>query len=213
MSWPTANLPLLLWSPQSLRPTLLTAMVHRTGDVKPASPSWLKWHWRRRDWGDGFKYVVPHLGLLSNHALFDSQTKHRENTRTKEKALLMRVCEVSFLPIALLWWNLQLPFCAWWGFLPQPQILPKLPKLFFFQGNLLVSHFNLFFNKWSSLKLYLLQEQFWEKKMTLHTLKNPNLSDGMCRYHTMMLKWVLQIAERQNQQPPGLQGKTCLSVD
>lgn len=70
-----------------------------------------------------------------------------------------------------------------------------------------------FCNKWSSLKLCLLQERFWEKKMTLHTLKNPNLSNGMCRYHTMMLKWVLQIAERQNQQPPGLQGKSCLSED
>lgn len=45
------------------------------------------------------------------------------------------------------------------------------------------------------------------KQMTLHTLKNASLSNGMCRYHTMVLKEVLQIAERQNKQPPGLQGK------
>lgn len=142
-----------------------------------------------------------HLGLLSKHALFNSQTKHRKSIQTKEKTLSLRVCKISFLPIALLW-----PVCSQWGFFPSYksylsfQTLP-FPRKPFGQP------FQFLFNKWSSLKLSLLQEQFWEKQMTLHTLKNPRLSNGMCRYHTMMLKGVLQIAERQNKQPPGLQGK------
>lgn len=94
--------------------------------------------------GEGFKYVVLHLGLLSKCALFNSQTKHRESIQIREKTLLLRVCKISFLPIALLWQNLQRPVCSQWGFFPQLQILPKLSNLFLSQENLLVSHLNFF---------------------------------------------------------------------
>lgn len=106
----TANLPSLLWCPQPLRAVLLMVMLQRKGLVKMGSPLWFKKE--GGSGGGGFKYVVLHLGLLSKCALFNSQTKHRESIQIREKTLLLRVCKISFLPIALLWQNLQRLVCS-----------------------------------------------------------------------------------------------------
>lgn len=142
-----------------------------------------------------------HLIWLPNQTPGKDLDKGEDITDESLQSLISSLC--------FLWWNLQGPFCSCWGLLPQLQMLPKLPKLmFFFSRTSFGQPFQYLFNKRSSLKLPLLQEQFWENRWLCTLLKIP--ANGMCRYHTMMLKWGLQIVERQNQQPPGLQGKPCL---
>lgn len=103
-----------------------------------------------------------------------------ESTQTRKKTLLMRACKVSFLPIVLLWWNPQGPFRSWQGLFPlQLQILPKLPNLFLFQENLLVSHFNFFLINGLPLRLSLPQEQYRENRWLCTPLKIPT-SDTVC---------------------------------
>lgn len=123
----------------------------------------------------------------------------------------MRVCKVSFLLYVLSGEIFRGLSAHVEVFSPSYKCYLSFQSSCFFSRTSFGQPFQYLFNKRSSLKLPLLQEQFWENRWLCTLLKIP--ANGMCRYHTMMLKWGLQIVERQNQQPPGLQGKPCLWED